>query len=74
MTEHIFPVHVYRDQKPYLRYTFKNLLIYVFVRIQELNGYLDKFPAEAPNVPAVSLGEDKVKDIIFRALPHSWKK
>ena len=43
-------------------------------RVQELNSYLDKFPAQAPNVPAVSLGEHKVKDIIFRALLHSWKK
>ena len=43
-------------------------------RVQELNGYQDKFPAEALNVQAASLGEDEVKDIIFRALPHSWKK
>ena len=35
---------------------------------------LDKFPAEAPNVPRVSFGEDEVKDIIFCAIPHCRKK
>ena len=78
MTEHIFPVHAYREQKRYMRYNLKkptDVCVRDFVsRVQELNSYLAKFPAEAPNVGAVSLGEDEVKDIIFRALPHSWKK
>ena len=73
MTEHISPVQCY------MRYNLKKptdiLCVHDFVsHVQELNGYLDKFLAEVPNVPAAILGEDEVKDIIFRALPHSWKK
>ena len=71
MNEHIFLVHAYRDQKHYIHYSFKepiDVCVRGFLlRVQELNDYIDKFPAGAPNVPAVSLDEDGVKDIIFCA-------
>ena len=78
MTSHIFPVNAYREQKRYLRRYVKkpkDLSVRDFIsRVQELNNYLDKFPTDVEGVMGTRLPDDELKEIIYHAIPNSWRK
>ena len=77
LTKFFFPQHALRIQKRYIRRFIrkpKDMKFRTFVsRVLELNGHLDKFPEEVPNVAPTILENDEIKDILHHACPKSWQ-
>ena len=78
MTMHIFPMLVYQDKKWYMyRYLRKPKKIKVSTLttwLIQLNNYLPYFSPDCVGQMVTALPDDKVKKILCRALPNSWKK
>ena len=78
MTAHVFPTYAYRDQKRYLaRYIRKppSMKVKTFTtRLVQLNEYLPYFPPDSDNQEVVKLQLDDLKEILYHAMPNSWKK
>ena len=76
LTEHIFPVHAYREQKRFLRRFLKKPKDWTareFVtRVQEINSYLVFFRTETQEA-AASLPEDELVEALYHAMPNSWR-
>ena len=76
LTEHIFPVHAYREQKRFLRRFLKkpkDWTVREFVtRVQEINAYLIFFRTETQDA-AASLPEDELVEALYHAMPNSWR-
>ena len=77
LTAHIFPAHSYREQKRYMRRFLKKPRGYSVrefaSRLQEMNQYLRLFPSETEH-PAVPLPEDELKEVLFHAMPGTWRQ
>ena len=78
MTAHVFPTYAYRDQKRYLtRYLRKppTMTVKAFTtRLVQLNEYLTYFPPDTEGQVVDKLPLDDVKEILYHAMPNSWKK
>jgi hypothetical protein len=78
MTAHVFPTYAYRDQKRYLtRYLRKppGMTVKAFTtRLVQLNEYLTYFPPDTAHQAVAKLPLDDVKEILYHAMPNSWKK
>ena len=76
LTEHIFPVHAYREQKRFLRRFLKKPKDWTareFVtRVQEINSYLVFFRTETQEA-AASLPEDELVEALYHAMPNFWR-
>ena len=76
MTVHIFPTYAYRDQRQYKqRYLRKHPEMKVrsfTTRLIELNMYLLYF--DLPGQLVTSLPDDDIKEILYHAMPNTWKK
>ena len=77
LTAHIFPAHAYREQKCYMRRFLKKPRSYSVrefsSRVQEINQYLPLFPSETEE-PARCLPEDELKEVLFHAMPSTWRQ
>ena len=78
MTVHVFPTYAYRDQRRYMqRYLKKPLDMKVrsfTTRLIQLNTYLPYFPPDRPGQLVTSLPDDDIKEILYHAMPNTWKK
>ena len=78
MTVHIFPTYAYRDQRRYMqRYLRKppDMKVRSFTtRLIQLNTYLPYFPPDRPGQLVSSLPDDDIKEILYHAMPNTWKK
>ena len=78
MTVHIFPVLVYQDQKQYMyRYLRKpkTMKVRTFTtRLIQLNNYLPYFSPDCIGQMVTALSDDEVKEILYHAMPNSWRK
>ena len=78
MTTHVFPTFAYRDQKRYLtRYMRKppGMKVKAFTtRLVQLNEYLTYFPPDTAEQVVTKLSFDDLKEILYHAMPNSWKK
>jgi len=78
MTAHVFPTYAYRDQKRYFtRYLRKppSMTVKAFTtRLVQLNEYLTYFPPDTEGQVVDKLPLDDVKEILYHAMPNSWKK
>ena len=43
-------------------------------RLLQLNAYLAYFPPDCLGQSVNALSEDKVKEILYHAMPNTWKK
>ena len=73
MTAHIFPTYANRDQR-YLRKPPEMKVRTFTTRLLQLNNYLAYFPPDHSGQPVAPLSEDKVKEILYHAMPNLWKK
>ena len=78
MTVHVFPTYAYCDQRRYMqRYLKKPLDMKVrsfTTRLIQLNTYLPYFPPDRPGQLVTSLPDDDIKEILYHAMPNTWKK
>ena len=78
MTVHVFLTYAYRDQRRYMQRYLRNppeMKARTFTtRLLQLNNYLTYFPPDRPGQPVAPPSEDKVKEIVYHAMPNSWKK
>ena len=78
MTVHVFPTYAYRDQRRYMqRYLKKphDMKVRSFTtRLIQLNTYLPYFPPDRPGQQVTSLPDDDIKEILYHAMPNTWKK
>ena len=78
MTVHIFPVLASEDQKLCMyRYLSKSKTMKVSTftdRLIQLNKYLPYFPPDHVRQMVTALLDDEVKEIIYHAMPNSWRK
>ena len=42
-------------------------------RLLQLNAYLAYFPPDRSGQPVHSLSEDKIKEILYHAMPNMWE-
>ena len=76
MTAHIFPVLAYQDQKRYMyrrRPKAKKQRTSTTSLIQ-LNINLPYFPPDCVGQMVTALPDEKVKEILYHAMPNSWRK
>ena len=77
LTAHVFPIKSYVIQKRYMKKFIKKprdmKTCALVSRIQELNNYLPSFPPSASETVPAKLPDDKLKEIVYNALPSSWQ-
>ena len=78
MTKHVFPAFAYRDQKRYLSWYLRKpvgMKVKAFsTRLVQLNEYLPFSPPETEGQEPSKLSDDDMKDILYHAMPNSWKQ
>ena len=78
MTVHVFPTYAYRDQRRYMQTYLKKpheMKVRSFTtRLIQLNTYLPYFPPDRPGQLVTSLPDDDIKEILYHAMPNTWKK
>ena len=78
MTKHVIPAFAYRDQKRYLSWYLRKpvgMKVKAFsTRLVQLNEYLPFFPPETEGQEPSKLSDDDMKDILYHAMPNSWKQ
>ena len=78
MTVHVFPTYAYRDQRRYMQRYLKKpheMKVRSFTtRLIQLNTYLPYFPPDRPGQLVTSLPDDDIKEILYHAMPNTWKK
>ena len=78
MTVHIFPPYAYRDQRRYIqRYLRKppEMKVRSFtIRPIQLKMCLPYFLLDCTGQLVTSLPDDGIKEILYHAIPNTWKK
>ena len=74
MNVHIFPTHVYRDQRRYMQRYLKKppdmKVQSITTRLIQLNTYLPYFWPDHPGQLITSLPDDDIKEILYYARPN----